>query len=387
MRVTNQTVNEMLSRYIINNRNSVFDIQQKIASGKKILNPSDDPNGYDTIVRLEDSLACIQQYDRNAVQLKNELLNTDGTLQQVTDVLHRVSELIVTASNGTTPPEDRQTISKEVDQLLEDMVNLANSNPEGRYIFGGLRTNAQPYVVTRDANGQIVDVTYQGNQDVRQVEVGKNAFVPANIPGTDAAGGMAVFQSQNQDVFSDLIQLRDRLAAGENPVDPEFFTADPAADLLTTTKLYRTGSLVRVDTTGALPGGLEAGRDYYAIQVSPTQIRLADSYANAQAGIFIDITSAGVGTHNITQQSLQENTRDLEHITSILGVVGAREQRLETCQSILSQYEEDVSSSLEDVQAIDLAKAMTELSDKKLAYEAALRATSGLLDVSLLNYI
>ena len=387
MRVSDQMMSTIMTRYILSNRDAAYKLQEQIASGQRVTVASDDPNSYDTINRLSNSEACVNQYSRNALQLKSELVTLDGSLQKVSGLLEDVSELIVRASNGTIPPADRETMGESVDQMLEDLLTMANANPDGRYIYGGLRTDTPPYEVTRDANGRITSVTYQGNTDVRQVEVGKGSYVSANLPGSDTVGGGGVFQSDQVDLFSDMIQLRDRLLAGENPVSFEAFTADPATDTLAVTRNYRTGALVQLSTDGTLPAGLDPARQYYAIQISPTQIQLADSLANARAGVAVDFTSAGTGAHQITQLSLEESTRDLEHISSLLGIVGAREQRVEVCESILSQWQLDIKSTLEDVAAIDVAKATLELSEKKTAYEAALRATSTLMGTSLLNYI
>ncbi|HBA84071.1 MAG TPA: flagellar hook-associated protein 3 [Verrucomicrobia bacterium] len=386
MRISDQTLNQMLSGYILKNRDAAYKIQEQIASGQKIHVASDDPNAYDSINRLHNNESYVLQYARNVSQLKSELLTIDGSLQKVSGLLGDVSNLIVRASNGTIPPSDRKTMGEEADQMLEDLVTMANSNPDGRYIYAGLRTDAPPYVVTRDANGRITDVAYQGNTEVRQVEVGKGAYVAANLPGSDTTGG-GVFQSDELDLFSDLMQLRDRLLSGENPVDPETFTADAATDTLTVAGKYRTGALVQVGTDDTLPGGLDPNKKYFAIRISDTEIQLADSLANARAGVAVDITSPGAGTQTVTQLSLEESERDLEHISSMLGVIGAREQRVEVCEQILSQWESDIGASLEDLEAVDIAEATILLTSKKTAYEAALRATSTMMGTSLLNYM
>lgn len=86
----------------------------------------------------------------------------------------------------------------------------------------------------------------------------------------------------------------------------EPFTATPATDILTVARVYMTGEKVRLTTTGTLPAGLSTGTDYFAVVVSDSQIRLASSVANAFAGIYIDITSAGTGTHTAALYSFQK---------------------------------------------------------------------------------
>lgn len=60
-----------------------------------------------------------------------------------------------------------------------------------------------------------------------------------------------------------------------------------------------TGTQVKVSTTGTLPGNLSAGTTYYAGFLDPYRLKLASSLANARLGIFIDVTTAGTGTHFI----------------------------------------------------------------------------------------
>jgi hypothetical protein len=81
----------------------------------------------------------------------------------------------------------------------------------------------------------------------------------------------------------------------------EIFTADAGTDVLTvpSNKSLYTGATVGLSNSGgALPGGLPATA--YWIRLSDTTGKLATSLANAHAGIAIDITSAGTGTHTLT---------------------------------------------------------------------------------------
>jgi hypothetical protein len=83
----------------------------------------------------------------------------------------------------------------------------------------------------------------------------------------------------------------------------ETFTASSTTDLLTVSRIYMTGELVRLSSTLTLPtatgGDLDANTDYFAIYVSDTTIKLARSRTNSYNGTFIDLTSNGTGTLNI----------------------------------------------------------------------------------------
>ena len=93
------------------------------------------------------------------------------------------------------------------------------------------------------------------------------------------------------------------LAAGGTGGFESFFTANAANDQLaidSNSSIY-TGGIVRVSNAGGgLPAPLLPATDYFAIRLTPTTMQLATSRANALAGVAIDLTTAGTGTHTIT---------------------------------------------------------------------------------------
>lgn len=66
---------------------------------------------------------------------------------------------------------------------------------------------------------------------------------------------------------------------------------------LSSSAAFPTGTPVKIDSSGTVPGGLTANTIYYVINTGPTTVKLATSYSNAQANNPIDITSQGTGTH------------------------------------------------------------------------------------------
>ena len=84
------------------------------------------------------------------------------------------------------------------------------------------------------------------------------------------------------------------------------FTADAGTDICTWTSSVNipsnvlTGTRVRLTTTTTLPAGLATATDYFTIRITNTTFKLATTYANAKAGVAIDITSTGTGTHTVS---------------------------------------------------------------------------------------
>lgn len=75
------------------------------------------------------------------------------------------------------------------------------------------------------------------------------------------------------------------------------FTANAAADEVTTVRPYANGDKVRVSVSdgGSLPGGLTAGTDYYVVNANAAGTTFQLSLTSG--GAAVDITSAGTGTH------------------------------------------------------------------------------------------
>ena len=95
--------------------------------------------------------------------------------------MHRMEELAVQASNDTLTEAERESIAKEVRQLRDQIVDIANTQVSGRYIFNGTDTDVAPV-----QDGQIVAGEGR-NQEVR-VEIAKGITIPINLNPDDIFG-------------------------------------------------------------------------------------------------------------------------------------------------------------------------------------------------------
>jgi flagellar hook-associated protein 3 FlgL len=204
----------MVSNQIVQNLNidlaRLQDIHQQVSTGKRINAPSDDPLGSQRVVNLNEALACIGQYQRNAGYVTDWISASESTLNGQADVLRRANSLAVRGANDATlSQEELNAIADEVNGLLEQTMNAANTQLGGKYLFGGYQTLTPAYTATRNAAGEITAVTYAGDNGSEQVEIDSGLVVNKNVPGSQ------IFQpGGGTDVFATLIQLRDNLRAG-----------------------------------------------------------------------------------------------------------------------------------------------------------------------------
>lgn len=112
--------------------------------------------------------------------------------------------------------------------------------------------------------------------------------------------------SVDDDVLSASANTSDEIVATQQ-VTTAVSSAAAATDVLTlngTLLGYFTGDQVNLTTTGTLPAGLSTGTDYYVIvyqRKGTPRLKLAASLADARAGIAIDFTDAGTGTHSVVK--------------------------------------------------------------------------------------
>lgn len=176
----------------------ITDLQQQIATGRRVNRPSDDPAAALRILPLTAELRDLDQLTEN-VQLARETLNTgSASLEEASSIMQRVQELVIQASNATLSGSDRESIAEEVDQLLQQMVSIANSQRAGRFLFGGTTTDRPPFELVNE-NGS-TSVNYRGNSDSVEVEVAPGVSTQLTLPGDGIFQG----RSRGPTVFSTL---------------------------------------------------------------------------------------------------------------------------------------------------------------------------------------
>lgn len=176
LRVTNQMMAHRMMQNLWASLGRLDRWNQQLSTGRRISIPSDDPSGTEAAMRLRTSIQAGQQYIRNVDEALSWLEATDSALEHVTQVMQRARELILYGANGTLPEESRQALADEMEQLLEDLVNVANSKHGQRYLFAGENTLQQPFTVEREdpdnPTSPIVKVTYNGTA----LDPGNNLF-------------------------------------------------------------------------------------------------------------------------------------------------------------------------------------------------------------------
>jgi flagellar hook-associated protein 3 FlgL len=201
MRVTEQGRMASQLRYLADAGERLSRTQRQLASGRRLDRASDDPAAAALSLGHRKDIAFEAQMRRNIQSGLSFMSFTEVALGNATDSLQRVRELTVQAASGTLSPQELQATAAEVNQLIEHLAQVANSELGGAYVFSGHRTDAPAYTVT---GSPPTAVTFQGDAGQRLVRVSKQDSVAANVTGPAAFGTL----------FDDLIQLHQQLSSG-----------------------------------------------------------------------------------------------------------------------------------------------------------------------------
>ncbi len=90
------------------------------------------------------------------------------------------------------------------------------------------------------------------------------------------------------------------------------------------------------------------------------------------------------GQTTLDPTALADMNESLDHVVNLLGANGARRQRIQLSVEMLGQHQANVQKALEQEESVDIALAITRLSQSQLAYEAAMQVTAGIMNQSTL---
>lgn len=178
MRVTQSMLSHNALRNLSSSYSKLQTLNNQINSGKKFTKPSDDPVAAMNAMGYRTDLNNIQQYQDNIATVQNWTDSTDDALQGVSNILQKIRELTVQASNGTYEGSQRSYIADEIEQLKDEIISLGDTQVGGKYIFGGTQTDVQPSESGYKASGDI------------EIEVFNGIKLPLNIDGNDMFAGL-----------------------------------------------------------------------------------------------------------------------------------------------------------------------------------------------------
>lgn len=194
-------------------------LQNQASSGLSVVNPDDNPSVMAEVLNQQTSSSANSAYLSNITQLQSTASNSASAMNSLQTIISQASDLATQAASGLNTSTQLQADAVQVGSLIQQALQLANTkDANGNYLFSGTATDTQPFSATTDANGNITAVTYNGNTDTAQSDIGLNTTISAQVPGENNSGtgteGLFADSRTNSDVFGDLISLQQNMLSG-----------------------------------------------------------------------------------------------------------------------------------------------------------------------------
>lgn len=229
--MTDRITQSMLSTTLLGDLQTITDkltqTRDKLSSGKEIQKPSDNPYGTSRALQLRADLAANKQYQTNVSDASSWQDATDISLGQIGDLSQRARDLLVQGANDTLGASGRASIATEIDQIIESVKSIGNTQYAGRYLFAGSKTTTAPYT----PGGAD---TYLGDTATISREIGQGVQVPLNIDGKSVIGDGTTAGS----LLATLRKISTDLKANNSSAlqSGDLATLDTALDGLTSTR-------------------------------------------------------------------------------------------------------------------------------------------------------
>lgn len=178
---------------------------QQVSTGLRVTMPSDDPTASAEMVQNSIESGEVDQYTQNVSSVLSTVQMASSALNSVVTSLDQAVSIGTEGGNGTNNSSNFQSLAEQVQGILSEVVNAANTSIGGQYLFGGTST-ATPF--TEDSSSS-TGYTYNGNDETNSVEIGEGLNIQVNLPGGQ------IFSSSGGNVLGALNSLVSALQSGD----------------------------------------------------------------------------------------------------------------------------------------------------------------------------
>jgi flagellar hook-associated protein 3 FlgL len=211
-RISTSLFYQRATQNMLENQAALSKTQQQLSTGRRILSASDDPAGTVRALDVQRYLETNRQYQTNMLYVRQRLENQDSVLANATDMLQRAYELAVQGNNASVSDSDREAIAYEVDQILSELLSLANTTDvNGEYLFGGTERQAPPFI---EAGGGVFQ--YRGDQLQRQIQISDDRQVADAETGFDMFMSVPASAGGTQSIFATVHAFAEGLRNGSD---------------------------------------------------------------------------------------------------------------------------------------------------------------------------
>ena len=427
MQVSTKLFNEQQVRQFSKLTAEIQEKQEKISSGRAILNASDDPVAAVSLSAANEQKLLLERFEENVYLAQNRLEAGDNVLQEGLTVMTRITELATQARNPTYDSFSRRAILTEITELREVLVDLANTrDARGHSLFAGFRNEETAFV--KNVNGK---VEYNGDRGIHTVQISESMNVPTSLDGLTVFGRVETANGRR-----DIFEIIDGVAASINPLRDlnEHASASARGEAIFT--LPRQNQTWELDINGSLGGTrisavLSEGNEASfaeAVNAASDLTGVTAKFDQLTGRIILNDMKAGeirienleiegqelsdyAGQYNLSFVAVDENEQQIgnpriltdldqllgrgignlksamDHLSIQQAVLGAQMSKAEVQRGALASRKLAVSQDISKLGDADLAKLVTDLQSQLTNRDAAQQAFAKIGQQSLFDYL
>lgn len=391
--IYNQSLNAMLAQ-----ESAYQDAAQEVASGTRVVNPSDDSLAAAQAVNVRQAISTNEQYADSRSAITTSLSQEEGTLDSINDAISSAMALLVQANNGTLSDADRESIATSLQGVYDTLVTLANAtDSNGNYLFSGYQSQSPAFA--ENANGELV---YQGDNNVvtQQVsstqtmasgDTGATIFLSVSSSadfiaeagdntGSVTYGGPDITNTQDANYGTGFVVTFS--TATDGTAQYSIDGADPVA--------YSSGDTLEVNGLSLTLSGTPADGD--TITVSAAADADPDLFATLKNLISVlqtpvDTEADQANLSNTLSTASRELSNAQDTVLTVQTSVGSRLNQLEVLDTIGDDLALSYTERLSGLVDADYTESVTEYTALQVALQAAQQTFVSIQKMSLFEYI
>ncbi|WP_026521459.1 flagellin N-terminal helical domain-containing protein [Butyrivibrio sp. VCB2001] len=349
----------------------------RLSSGLKITNAKDNPSGLAMSRRMNSQIEGLGVANNTSKDAISIVQVADGSLSEIHEVLQRMSELAVQASNGTLTDSDREAIQSEVTLLKEEIERMAQTTQfngqtilDGSFDYRGYATvGNDPSTAETNPNVKMVsysDVVEAGNYQITGIDV---SFM--NLTGTTGVDKKGIFLENGSETN---ISVKKILEDG-SMVDymPNGMTATVNEDVLTLQDATGKKIQLQIDETFSGTVNLElTGTGAMTMQVGANEGQTLDIRIQKVSLTTLGLYNLDVSNEVGAREAIESVKNAISEISGIRSRLGAYQNRLEHTVSNLDISVENMTAAYSRIMDVDMAEEMTTYSTQQVLSQAGI---------------
>lgn len=400
MRISTNTIYTAQTANLAARQEQLFQTQQQISRGKRLLTPSTDPSATTQVLALQQSNALETQYTANRGSAIDTLSLTEGVLQQVTNLIQNAQSSVIYAGNGALNAQDLNTLSQSISAAMQDILHLANSqDSQGKYLFSGFQTQTQPFspnsagmTYSGDDGAKLVttshqsttQINYSGNDLFMRIKDGNGTFVTTASPLNTGSGTANIGSVINPTFVTHQpynIQFSNSASGALQYTITNTSTGLPTPNA--SPQHYTDSSAISFDGITLAISGTPSPGDQFSVTHS-THKSLFDTLSNIATSL---TTKTGTALTSDLQKLGVQLGNALSVTLNARSDVGLKLNALDAAQSMGDSFSLQNTGRISQLQDTDLAQAISALTQQQSILQIAQKAFAQTSQLSLFNYI